>query len=507
MGLRGKLFASHFLLTLAVVLLIGLVTLGRVRGFIIQSARVTLEGQARQVSQAAGRAFFLADERQSTAFGGGLASAGLARLVSQLAAADFLVVDAGGRILVGSDRLGLLVGVVLEDGIVNRALREGETVSDTKRDQLGRLSVIAVAPVMGPQEAVVGAVALVRPVREVTQATQRFFVLVVQGLLLGVGLSLALSVFLARGLTRSLTALEAATSKIASGDFDHRVPVEDDDEIGRVAHAFNTMTQRLGDLERERQDLYASVSHELRTPVTSIKGFAQALQDNVGGPEERHRHTSIILEEASRLERLVADLFQLARLETGQVDFEWRTLDLAALVAGTAAKHRPRAQERGIELVLEPCSDEAGELPVRGDPDRLAQVLTNLVDNALRFTPAAGRITVGARRAGPSDMPGGPPAVPAARPEAREMALVTVGDTGPGIPEDDLDRVFERFYTVDRSRARERGGTGLGLAIAREIVEAHGGRIWASRGSGGGALVAFTVPIEHSRQDVGGGHQ
>jgi signal transduction histidine kinase len=270
------------------------------------------------------------------------------------------------------------------------------------------------------------------------------------------------------------------------------VPVESDDELGRVATGFNTMAERLGALQRERQELYASVSHELRTPVTSIKGFAQALEDNVGSSEDRKRHVGIILEEASRLERLVSDLFQLARLEAGQVSFDWRDVDLVSLVSGAVEKYGPQASAGGVQLVLrgpDPSETPAGRLVgeagirrTRGDPDRLNQVLANLLENALRFTPAAGRVTV---RVGLGGQVAGD----------RSSALVSVGDSGPGIPEEDLARVFDRFYTVDRSRARKKGGTGLGLAIVREIVAAHGGRVWAGRSPEGGAMVSFTVPL------------
>ncbi len=487
MSIRGRLVASHFVLALVVVLLVGLVAVGRVRTYILSAAKRTLTTQAEQIGQVIDRRS-LGELRPS-----GVGGAAFARLVSQLTAADFLVLDRDGRVVASSERLGRFAGSRLRTGLFAKALDENRTVSDTYRDPLGRLSVMAVVPIQGEQGSALGVVALVRPVGEVTRTTAGFLLLIGEALLLGLALSLLISLLLARSLTRPLRALEVAAATVASGDFTQRVPVEADDELGRLASAFNSMAERLGELERERRELYASVSHELRTPVTSIKGFAQALEDNVGGPEERQRHLAIIQEEASRLERLVADLFQLARLEARQVTFEWRRVDLAALVTGTVEKYRPQATAAQVSLAL--ASGAGGDLWARADPDRLNQVLGNLIENALRFTPAGGRITVGV---GPDRFHG-----QGAR-RGEGFALVTVGDSGPGIPPEDLGRVFERFYTVDRSRARSKGGTGLGLAIAKELVEAHGGRIWAERGPDGGALLSFTVPLE-KREPPGGG--
>jgi len=489
MGIRGRLALSHFILTLVVILLIGLVTLGRVRGFLLKSAATTLETQAVEVSEVLDRRAFF---QQKNELPGGLGGTFLARLVSQLTAADFAVISPDGRVIAGSERLGRLSGAAFQSRVVTRALTKGLRGSETLRDPLGRLSVVAAAPVLATDGSVAGAVALVRPVGEVTRTTRDYLVLIVESLILGLLLSLGASLILARSLTRPLLALEAAASRVAGGDFGQRVPVESDDELGRVATGFNTMAERLGALQRERQELYASVSHELRTPVTSIKGFAQALEDNVGSSEDRKRHVGIILEEASRLERLVSDLFQLARLEAGQVSFDWRDVDLVSLVSGAVEKYGPQASAGGVQLVLrgpDPSETpagrfvgEAGIRRTRGDPDRLNQVLANLLENALRFTPAAGRVTV---RVGLGGQVAGD----------RSSALVSVGDSGPGIPEEDLARVFDRFYTVDRSRARKKGGTGLGLAIVREIVAAHGGRVWAGRSPEGGAMVSFTVPL------------
>jgi len=481
MGIRDRLVASHFTLVLVIVVLIGLVSLGLVRGFILRSAEETLRGQAVEVAGLLGpRAFF--GQRLPD-----LNGTAVARFVSKLTSADFLVVDSQGEVLLGSERLMSLAGQRFRPEFIRQVLSEGRTVSTTFSDPLGRLSVVAASPVVLRGGTTAGAVILLRPVTEVARTTSRLLAFFVLASLVGLGLSLLLSLLLARTLTRPLHELRKAAARVAAGDFDQRIDVASNDELGQTAASFNAMASRLGELQRERQVLYASVSHELRTPVTSIKGFAQALKDNVGGAEERRRHLAIIQEEASRLERLVNDLFQLSRLESGQVGMETETVDLVALVRDAALRYRAEAGEAGIDFRVTP--DEAGaargaglRLEVSGDRDRLKQVLSNLIENALRFTPEGGRVDVAVERSGP-------------------QAVVRVADTGPGIPEEDLERVFDRFYTVDRSRARSKGGTGLGLAIAREIVRAHGGRIWAERRPEGGTLFAFSLPLKTGPAD------
>lgn len=236
----------------------------------------------------------------------------------------------------------------------------------------------------------------------------------------------------------------------------------------------------LRNLDRLRRELVSNVSHELRTPVTSVLGFLEALRDGLATTdEERQRYLDIIEDETRRLNRLIEDLFDLSKLESGQTGMAMERLDLAGLGRGVAAKLAIAAAKEGLSLEV----DAGMPVSVNGDGDRLEQVLLNLLENALRFTPAGGRISLAIQ----SD------------PSARE-ARISVSDTGPGIHPDDLPHVFERFYTGDKSRARQAGewrgkGTGLGLAIARHIVEAHGGSIEALSIAGQGATFVIRLPL------------
>ena len=226
-------------------------------------------------------------------------------------------------------------------------------------------------------------------------------------------------------------------------------------------------------LERVRRDFVANVSHEFKTPLTAIQGFAETL---LGGALDdranRKRFVEIIREHARRLARLTDDLLKLARIEAGRLEVEFRPVSVEGLVTSCVETTRLRAEAKGLQIQVR--LEE--RLPaVRGDAAQLGEVLQNLVDNAVLYTPPGGQIDVLARSNG------------------REV-VVTVVDTGIGIPESDLERIFERFYRVDSDRSREAGGTGLGLAIARHIVDAHGGRIWVESAVGQGSRFHFSVP-------------
>lgn len=225
-------------------------------------------------------------------------------------------------------------------------------------------------------------------------------------------------------------------------------------------------------LERVRQDFVANVSHEFKTPLTAIQGFAETL---LGGALDdqanRKRFVEIIREHAVRLARLTDDLLKLSRIEAGRLELELRPIRVEALVNDCVETARLKAEARGLRILVHLPQ---GLPPVRGDGVQLGEVLQNLLDNALQYTPSGGQIDV---TASSSD----------------HEVTFTVADTGIGIPESDLVRIFERFYRVDAARSREAGGTGLGLAISRHIVEAHGGRIWVESAIGQGSRFHFSV--------------
>lgn len=232
-------------------------------------------------------------------------------------------------------------------------------------------------------------------------------------------------------------------------------------------------------LERIRSEFVANVSHELRTPLTSIQGFLETLQDGaIDDPATLRRFLGIISNETSRLARIVDDLLDLSRLESGRLELRPVPVDLRVLIQRTLDFYTPAADTRGVTLGAA-LPDQLPAVP--GDEDLLEQVLRNLVDNAVKYTPSGGRVQVRAETVAYSD--------------GRREVVVRVSDTGPGIAPEHLPRLFERFYRVDRARSRALGGTGLGLAIVKHIVERHGGRAWVDSAPGAGATFSVALPL------------
>ncbi len=295
----------------------------------------------------------------------------------------------------------------------------------------------------------------------------------VAGLIAG-AVALILAGLLVRQVTRPLAALAQASHRIAAGDRTVRVPVQSKDEVGELAIIFNQMTRSLETQETLRRHLMADIAHELRTPLAGIQGTVEAIQDGVF-PWTAESLDSIH-QQAIFLNRLVEDLRTLANAEAGQLALALAPLDLAELTCRTVTAFQPQATVQQVDLSL----TGAENLPlVNADPQRLGQVLTNLLDNALRHTPAGGqiRVTLSAEQTG---------------------IHIAIIDSGEGIAPIDLPHIFDRFYCADGSRNRQTGGSGLGLAIARQLVEAQSGKIWAESPpvgrSQGSAFIIF-LPV------------
>jgi signal transduction histidine kinase len=282
---------------------------------------------------------------------------------------------------------------------------------------------------------------------------------------------------LSRRILAPVEALTAAVRCMEAGDLSQRVGVTSQDEIGELARAFNAMADGLARLEELRRNMVTDVAHELRTPLTNIRGYLEALQDGVVEPE---KHIIDSLHgEAMLLNRLVDDLQELSLAEAGHLKLERQPVALADVVDRAVEAVRPRAETEGITLQV----DLPEDLLVDVDPQRIGQVLRNLLENALTHTPPGGEIAVAAHDACPEPGRGND-----------QWVEVSVWDTGSGIAAEDLPYVFDRFYRADKSRSRATGGAGLGLAIARQLVEAHGGRIWVESTPGEGSKFWFTLP-------------
>ena len=283
--------------------------------------------------------------------------------------------------------------------------------------------------------------------------------------------ALLVSTFVTRRLVRPIQRMRDASQRIAAGEYDERVEVPGEDELGALANSFNQMARTLAETEERRRQLVGDVAHELRTPLANIRSVMEGLVDGVLPRDPSTFHQ--VEREVSRLQRLVQDLEELSRAEAGQMLLEREVVDPASFIEEAAARLRPQYEDKGVALEI--------RLPERlpavlADKWRLTQVMLNLLGNALQYTLAGGRVTVTAGR-------------------EQQQVVVSVSDTGIGIAPEELPHLFERFYRADKSRSRAGGGSGVGLTIARHLVEAHGGQLWAkSAGPGQGSTFTFTLP-------------
>jgi histidine kinase len=285
--------------------------------------------------------------------------------------------------------------------------------------------------------------------------------------------AILVSLLLSRGVVAPIRVLTTASRRIADGHYVERVQTNGSDELGQLAHSFNQMAEKLEQVEAMRRQLIGDVSHELRTPLTAIKGSMEGLMDGVlpAAPETYQQ----IHQEADRLARLVDDLQELSRVEAGAYSLDIRPVAVPVLLKTTLKRFSNQARAKRIELQ----SDLPSDLPfILADLDRISQVLTNLVGNAIQYTPEGGRVSIQALL-------------------HEGEVHISVMDTGIGIPAEHLPHLFTRFYRVDKSRSRQAGGgSGIGLTIACHLVEAHGGHIWAeSEGEGKGSTFTFSLKV------------
>lgn len=349
--------------------------------------------------------------------------------------------------------------------------------TQTARDSTGELWIYAFTRLQNGQALVVAAP---RPrIPALGVFADEFFGPILQAGGIALLLSLILAFALSRWVADPLQQVIVAAHKYPADEMKPVSP-RGPREVQDLTRAFNSMLQRVHASQKSQRDFVANVSHELKTPLTSIQGFAQAiLDDTANTPEARKQAAQIIYDESSRMHRMALDLLDLARLEAGTADMEMADVDMKALLWGIVHKFSPQAQKAGVALRL----DLPNDLPsVVGDGDRLAQVFINLVDNALKFTPAGGEIVLSAKKAGGE-------------------VEVSVADSGIGVAlsvdeGEALPRLFERFYQADPSRAGgDKRGAGLGLAIVKEIVEAHGGKIGVRSQAGYGTTFTIRLPF------------
>jgi len=459
-----KLTAAFLAVALAAIGVVALLTVrttdNQFRQYVVASGMGMQEGLAASLTSYYARngSWTGVESLLASAGPGGMGMGGMGRggrTPSGMAGPSLAVADTEGRVV--ASRSGEMVGEILPAEILGQGMA---LIQDGRR---------------------IGTLLNIRPTEVVLDAQAEAFLRQVQSSLLwaalgAAALSLLLGILLSRLLTAPLVRLTHAAQAVAAGDLSQRVEIRSRDETGELGRAFNEMAASLAEAETMRKNLIADVSHELRTPLSVVQGNLQALLDGVY-PLEMAQVASLY-DETRLLTRLVDDLHDLALADAGRLRLEQAPIDVNGLARAAAAQFAPVAESSGVRLDLALDADGAGgSSTVLGDADRLAQVLRNLLSNALRHTPAGGRVSLAVIRAG-------------------EQVHVQVADSGSGISAEDLPHVFDRFYRGDRSRSRQGGGAGLGLAIARQIVAAHGGTLTATSEPGQGATFTMALPVK-----------
>ncbi len=283
-----------------------------------------------------------------------------------------------------------------------------------------------------------------------------------------------ISIFFSRQILRPLDKLNEITRQIANGDYGHRLQVEGGDEFARLAANVNAMSDKLQNVEETRIRMIGDISHELRTPLTILGGYVEGMADGVVAPSRDN--LDLMGRETARLTRLVGELQELSRVESGDSTFHKSPIGLVSLVMEVCRQLQPLFVDKQVVLDAQPLATQS-ELVVSANTDKLTQIFTNLLANALQYSPAGSRVLLRVI-------------------EQDKMAIVDIIDQGVGLQQDDVSKVFERFYRVDRSRARNGSGSGIGLSIARALARQHGGEISASSaGLGKGSTFRVSLPI------------
>jgi len=325
-----------------------------------------------------------------------------------------------------------------------------------------------------------GIVRFALPLSEVQIQIQTIYRVVLLGAFVAVVIALTAAYFISRSIISPISQMQIVAQRIAKGDFSRKVKIKSKDELGELAKSLNIMADELQQkieslkrMDRVRTDFVANVSHELKTPLTLIKGYIETLQDRaIDDKEKAHKFISIIKEHTSRLENIINDLLSLSELELSRNSIVKTDFDLRHLIDEVAMGFGHALDAKQQTLSINSQGDDFG---VKADSDKIEQVFVNLIDNAIKYTKDAGRINISLL-------------------EQQDAITVTVEDNGIGIAKEHLDRVFERFYRVDKARSRQLGGTGLGLGIAKHIVIAHNGEIHIESEINKGATVSVTLP-------------
>lgn len=380
--------------------------------------------------------------------------------------ANIMIIDKEGKELVSFIEEGLKITTGDHSRTIESALTQGWDIQ--KIYHRWALTPVVSVPLKKDDE-VLGIVQSYYPwTRNLKSVLPRGTTTLISIIILG-----GLTGLLSRYLSRPIRELTKIAREMTKGRFGLKVPIRSHDEVGQLAETFNNMSQSLEELHNSRRELFADISHEIRSPLARILSDAEILIDRKMDEDERNQHLQAICTDVKNLDQLIADLSILSRLELNQVEMSFSCSKIENILSDTASLFILRTKENNITL-KQSVGKNLPEAMI--DTRRIGQVMSNLLTNAIRYTPEGGTIEIGAKQ--------------------RDQSIeIWVKDNGQGIPEEKLPHIFKRFYRIDKSRSRSTGGTGLGLAIARQFVKAHGGNMFAESKPGEGTRISFTLPV------------
>ncbi|QSO54636.1 HAMP domain-containing histidine kinase [Alicyclobacillus curvatus] len=386
------------------------------------------------------------------------------------AGATMVMVDSSGSVIASSPSLHLNNPSSSDKSVIQAALAGRTSLHGGVSQLFHGTGLVAAVPIQTSR--LIGAVVLFRSETTMVSAFHHVEWLLLVAGLGGMVIALGLTVIVSKRIVHPLQEMYRVARDMTKGNYQAEVRVAGQDEVAKLGEAINALAANLHHLDTSRKAFLADVAHELRTPMSYIRGYSQVVDEGLFNTEEEKQHyIRIIHDESKRLESLVSDLFVLAQGDTGMLVLDKHPVDVGQLISSVVERMRKKAEDKGIDVEI----SSSGDINLMADGVRLEQVLVNLLDNAIRYTPAQGHIGLRAQK-------------------SLQFVELAVSDTGVGIPKDDLPHIFDRMYRVEKSRSRARGGAGLGLAIVKQIVEAHGGTVAAQSEENRGTTITMRIP-------------
>ena len=470
-SISGRYFRTTAMVLVSGITLLGLILMYFCVGYFRTESQQTLLGNVRSLRDN----FAQLDIDRLEQFDQHPAARQSIQVLARATGGVFLVTDSGGHILFCSDETGAVnAGAAVSERILNQTFSAGEYT------ELGQLSGVyshsyytAGCPLVNGEEQVIGYTFASRDAQMLTAFLESIF----SAFILSAGVMLlvssVISILLSNRLAGPLRRITAAARSFGDGDLKARAPVQGDDEVAQLAMAFNNMADKLEAMDESRQSFMGNIAHELRTPMTTIKGFVDGMLDGTIPPDRQAHYLKVVSGEVERLTRLTHSMLDITKLETGEYVVSAQDYDIWETISSTLFSREQQFIEHRIRLT----GFNPARVLVHADPDIVHQVLYNILDNALKFTPEGGTIDVAV-----TDNP------------KQGVVTVAIRNTGEGISEEALPHVFDRFYKADKSRGLHARGSGLGLHICRQLIYRSGGQIWAESTPGEDATFLFSLP-------------